>query len=154
MVFTKTMIEGEIMNLDKLKHFYTVAIKMVEIGKSMNLTEEQLEELFVLGLNHDIGYQFTNTSDIHNKVGGEVLKRQNYKYWKEVYYHGEINPEYESLYLDILNLSDMQVTGKGEDVGFDKRLLGIKERYGEDSNIYKKCSILIEQLKEKYSEQK
>lgn len=117
----------------------------------MQLESSTLIELFVLGLNHDIGYQFAKGYKPHNKVGGEILKKQNYKYWKEVYYHGEVNIDYNSLYLDILNLADMQIDKKGNDVGFGKRLIDIKNRYGEDSIVYKKCCDLIKNLKEKYN---
>lgn len=134
------------MDFDRIKHSYSVAKKMQEIGINMNLNNEQIKELFILGLNHDIGYQFTDESNLHNKVGGELLKSQNYKYWQEVYYHGEINIEYKSLYLDILNLADMQIDRYGQDVGFTQRLIDIKTRYGENSTTYKKCSNLIEQL--------
>lgn len=125
------------MNFDRLKHSYRVAIKMQDIGKKLKLESNQINELFILGLNHDIGYQFTNNHTIHNRIGGKNLKQTNYKYWKEVYYHGETNIEYNSLYLDILNLSDIQIDKYGNNVGFDKRLIDIKKRYGEDSNTYK-----------------
>lgn len=139
------------MTIDRIKHSYSVALKMQEIGKSLNLTDEQINELFILGFNHDIGYQFVNDNESHNKIGGEILKQSNYKYWKEVYYYGEINITYSSLYLDILNLADMQIDKSGNDVGFDKRLIDIKNRYKEESIIYKKCYTLIEQLKSKYN---
>ena len=42
----------------------------------------------------------------------------------------------------------MQIDKCGKDVGYDKRLEDIKARYGEDSNIYKKANILINNLKE------
>lgn len=138
------------MDLDRLKHSYSVAIKMQEIGRKLKLEEDKLNELFILGLNHDIGYQFTQDHTIHNKVGGKTLEKSNYKYWKEVYYHGEIDIEYNSLFLDILNLSDMQIDKSGNDVGFNKRLIDIKNRYGENSDVYQKCINLIETLKNKY----
>ena len=135
------------MDLDSLKHSYGVALKMKEIGHKLNLSNEDINELFVLGYNHDIGYQFIEDSSIHDKVGGNVLKISNYKYWKEVYYHGDIDVDYESLYLDILNMADMQIDRYGNDVGYDKRLLDIESRCGSDSLVYKKCSALIQKLK-------
>ena len=138
------------MDLDRLKHSYGVAKKMQEIGKKLNLNEKEQNNLFIIGLIHDIGYQFTDTLEIHNKVGGEYLKQVNYKYWREIYYHGEINIEYESLYLDLLNIADLQIDKYGEDVGFSNRLIDIKNRYKEDSLVYKKCEKLTEKLKNKY----
>ena len=59
------------------------------------------EELYTLGLLHDIGYLF-GSSD-HNIIGGNFLREQQYKYWKEVYYHGIPHPSYSSRILDELN---------------------------------------------------
>ena len=72
---------------DRLKHSLAVARKMVEIGKEHKLNDEQLQELFTLGYNHDIGYEFENNEN-HRIIGGNILKSNNYKYWQEVYYHG------------------------------------------------------------------
>lgn len=131
---------------DRLNHSIAVARKMVEIGKKYNLNEEQLQDLFVLGFNHDIGYEYGNNEN-HRIIGGNILKQNNYKYWQEVYYHGEIDCEYSSLYLDILNRADMQIDKYGNDVGYNNRLEDIKTRYGKGSNIYKKAEILINNLR-------
>ena len=113
------------------------------------MSDEQLQDLFVLGYNHDIGYEYGNNAN-HRIVGGNILKQNNYKYWQEVYYHGNPDCEYKSLFLEILNMADMQIDKYGNDVGFNKRLIDIKNRYGENSNVYKKCLNLIETLKNKY----
>ena len=89
--------------------------------------------LFLLGYNHDIGYDFCFDKKEHNIVGGELLKNNGYKYWKEVYYHGNPDCKYKSLILKILNMADMQIDKYGNDVGYEKRLEDIKNRYGEDS---------------------
>lgn len=133
------------MDNDRLKHSYAVANKMVELGKEKTLPDEQLQELFLLGYLHDIGYQF-GTNENHNMIGGNLLRNSNYKYWKEVYYHGIPNSEYKSLYLDILNTADMMIDKCGNDVGFDKRLDDIKNRYGEDSIQYINCVKIINEL--------
>ena len=95
------------MNFDRLKHSYGVAKKMYEIGSLLSLNDKELEQLYILELNHDIGYEFTKVGFEHNKVGGNILKKSGFKYWKEVYFHGEIQNEYDSLFLDILNSADM-----------------------------------------------
>lgn len=136
------------MNEDRLKHSYSVAKKMMEIGKNYNLNDENIQELFLLGLNHDIGYEFTGNGINHNKIGGIILKNSGYKYWKEVYYHGELTNEYESLYLNILNQADMQIDKYGNDVGYENRLKDIETRYKIDSEVYRKCKELVESLKE------
>ncbi len=134
------------MDYDRLKHSYAVANKMIELGKEKSLSEIELQELFLLGYLHDIGYEF-GTNENHNVIGGNLLKERNYKYWQEVYYHGIPNSEYKSLYLDILNTADMMIDKYGNDVGFEKRLEDIKARYGKNSIQYKNCSKMISKLK-------
>ena len=136
------------MDNDRLKHSLGVANKMVELAKEKGLSEIEIQELFLLGFIHDIGYRF-DINNNHAKIGGEILKQSNYKYWKEVYYHGFPNIEFKSEYLDILNYADMSIDKYGNDVGFDKRWEDIKSRHGEDSNAYKNCVKLINELKNK-----
>lgn len=57
---------------DRLKHSLVVARKMVEIGKIYKMSEKQIQELFILGINHDIGYEFGDNSN-HNEIGGDIL---------------------------------------------------------------------------------
>ena len=134
------------MDEDRLNHSLAVARKMVEIGKINKLTQEQLQDLFVLGYNHDIGYEYGNNEN-HSTIGGNILKQSNYKYWKEIYYHGKTNIEYSSLYLDILNQADMQIDKYGNDVGYDNRLNDIKNRYGLNSSAYTNAKELIEMIR-------
>ena len=134
------------MNEDRLRHSIAVARKMVEIAKSKNLSDEDIKNCFIIGYNHDIGYEFTKNGNNHNTIGGEIL-RNNFKYWREIYYHGEINVEYKSLYLDILNQADMQIDKYGNDVGYNKRLEDIKNRYGKDSDVYNKCCKIVDKIR-------
>ena len=138
------------MDLDRLKHSIAVARKMVEIAKKLNLNEEEIKNCFIIGYNHDVGYEFTINGINHNIIGGELLKNSNFKYWREIYYHGEINNEYHSIYLDILNQADMHIDKYGNDVGYDKRLEDVLNRYGEDSEVYKKCYMLVKNIKNKF----
>ena len=130
------------MDIDRLKHSYAVAKKMMDIAKEYDLSKEDIMNCFLIGLNHDIGYEFTPNGINHNKSGGQLLRDNGFKYWQEVYYHGEVESEYSSLYLDILNKADMQIDKFGNDVGHVKRLEDIKNRYGKESDIYKKSRII------------
>jgi len=134
-------------DIDRLNHSLAVANKMVEIGKNLNLKESDLQDLFVLGYNHDIGYEFCTDNLKHNIIGGGILKNNGYKYWKEVYYHGNPDAEYKSLFLKILNMADMKIDKYGNDVGYEKRLEDIKSRYGKNSKPYICSSKIINSLK-------
>ena len=129
------------MDENRLKHSYAVAKKMIEIGKEKNLSDEELEDLYVLGFNHDMAYHFTEYGKDHNIIGGEILKRNGYKYWKEVYYHGRITDEYDSLYLTILNQADMQINKYGEDVGYTGTQKKKLKRYKKEIKEQKKIKL-------------
>ena len=133
------------MDFDRMKHSLAVARKMVEIGKNLELDEEQIQELFLLGFNHDIGYEF-GINENHNIIGGTILKNSGYNFWQEVYYHGNPEADYNSLYLDILNEADMKINKYGEVVGYEKRLSDIRSRYGSDSVQYNNALKIIDYL--------
>lgn len=140
------------MDENKLKHSIAVARKMVEIAKSKNFSNEDIQNCFVIGYNHDIGYEFTKNGINHNIIGGEILKNNNFKYWREIYYHGETNIEYNSLYLDILNQADMQIDKYGNDVGYEKRLADIENRYGISSIQYLNSKAIVAKVGGNYGE--
>ena len=137
------------MDNDRLKHSIAVARKMVEISKLNGMSEEDVEICFIIGYNHDIGYEYTKNGINHNKIGGKILKKMGFKYWQDIYYHGIVDTKYRSKYLDILNQADMQIDKYGNDVGYIKRLEDIKNRYGEQSSIYMNCEELINKLIER-----
>lgn len=130
------------MDENRSLHSLGVAKKMVAIGRSKGLKLSELNDLFTLGIVHDIGYEFGPGNE-HQKLGGLVLKENGYRYWQEVYYHGLIQNEYSSLFLDILNQADMQIDKNGVDVGYSGRLEDIKSRYKEDSKVYASCVELV-----------
>lgn len=141
------------MDNNRILHSLGVAKKMVAIGKEKGLTETELIDLFTLGINHDIGYEFGDGSH-HQENGGLVLKRNGYRYWQEVYYHGLVQTEYSSLFLDILNQADMQIDKYGNDIAYAGRLEDIKSRYGENSKVYKTCVELVNFIKKNDAEDK
>lgn len=129
-------------NQDRQYHIFAVAILMKEKAKILHLNEQ---EMFTLGILHDIGYEFDQT-ETHNITGGNILKKQNYKYYKEVKYHGDPLTEYTSKELCLLNYCDMHINGKGKYVSFEERLEDIKLRRGENSLFYINAKKIIDKL--------
>ena len=132
---------------DRNKHIFAVARLMKENAEKIGLDKQ---EMFTLGLLHDIGYEFGGSEE-HHTVGAEILRKQNYKYYKEVLYHGKPNTGYSSKALDLLNFADMHIDKKGNFVSFEDRLEDIKSRRGEDSPHYKNSKAIIDELKKKLS---
>ncbi len=135
---------------DRKKHMFGVAEFLRNYALEQNMSQHDCDELYTLGLLHDIGYAFLEEKDYyqHGIVGGEFLKTQNYQYWREVYYHGVVNCAYQSKYLDLLNCADMHVDSKGNVVSFEARLEDITRRHGTTIIQLNACQ-LIDELKAK-----
>ena len=131
---------------DRILHSLTVANQMKEKAEELGWDEKKVQEMFVLGINHDIGYQFGDNAN-HNMIGGLILKEMGFKYYKEVMFHGVNGPEYKSKELDLLNWADMRTDGKGKRVTFEERLQDIANRRGKNSSAYieseKMCKSLV-----------
>lgn len=107
--------------------------------------KDYANDMFILWYLHDIGKQFWYTID-HAQKGWEILRKSDYKYWREVYYHWSIDIEYDSPELDLLNFSDLQVLQDWSQVTIKERLDDIWSRYGIESFQYKNAVLLAEKL--------
>ena len=117
-----------------MKHSLAVATKMKEIVSGEQDTYScSPDDAFILGMLHDIGYEFCKKQREHAQKGGEVLKAQGYKYWKEVYYHGIPQTEYFSPELNLLNYVDLITGPSGQYMDVQKRIEDISNRYGKGS---------------------
>ena len=123
--------------------FETRQVHMLSVGRYMKVLSkikgwsiERQQEMLVLGMLHDIGYELNPKTDDHAKIGGEFLKSQGYTYWREIYHHGKADCEYKSEELDLLNTADLTIGPFGNNVGVQERLFDIQSRYGVDSESY------------------
>ncbi len=137
-------------SFDRMTHQLSVARDLVEQAQSRGTySEQELQNLFVLGYLHDIGYEFATDPDDHAAIGGEVLKRLGFTYWAEVANHGNPESSYSSAELDLLNSADMHTSSTGERVTYAERLQDIADRYGEDSPRYQNARTIIANLESK-----
>lgn len=138
---------------DRLRHMHAVAVKMQKLANSSLFQCQPYRfvgsEAFVLGFLHDIGYQFSWAGNGHAKAGGAILKRQGYKFWKEVYYHGDPDTDYDSPSLWLLNYVDMTTSPKGKSCTIKERIEDMGVRYGEDSKQVKDAIKIAQMLKER-----
>lgn len=130
------------------KHILGVARRCKELACKFKPNDNKYaEDMFLLGLLHDFGYEFIESNESHAITGGEILKRSGYQYWQEVSLHGNEKVEQMSDELFILNCADMTTGPNGEDLTMEARLKEIGNRFGFDSEPYKKCVIEINKLK-------
>lgn len=133
---------------NRLYHSLAVARKMKELVLDSNPDDvEFAHEMFVLGMIHDIGYEFVEDQKDHERLGGELLKNMDFKYWKEIYWHGNPKSPYTSRALDILNIADNSISPDGKPILPSMRLSDIENRYGKDSVQAKNAQELMAKLK-------
>lgn len=128
----------------RIMHMLGVARRAAELGKEIfGWDAKKCEELFVMGLLHDVGYEFVCSQTKHEEYGGELLQRLGFKYSEEIYHHGRVVTSFSTAELIILNIADMQTSKDGVRITMDERLVDIQERYGVRSEQY----AVAEQLK-------
>lgn len=130
------------------QHILGVARKAKILADKLKPNNVQYaEDMFLLGIMHDLGYEFMESNASHAYVGGEILKRNNYQFWSEVSLHGNETVKNMSDELFILNCADMSTGPNGENFTFDERLEEIASRFGKDADAYKKCVVEVEKLR-------
>ena len=130
----------------KIMHMRSVAELMYERAYEISGNKEYAEDMYALGLLHDIGYIFG--SDEHGANGADLMCRNGYEYENEIRYHGKVDVPEECLTDELLLLQwcDMSVLPGGAKVTCDERLEDIGNRYGFDSNTYKSCQMVCARL--------
>lgn len=137
---------------NKIMHSASVAQHMSENATKYGLDRE---EMYVLGLLHDIGYLFGQRD--HAEDGDRLLREFGLtgKYAGFIALH-DTNPfelkkqygEHINPVLFLLQQADMTVDALGNFVGFDKRLKEIGRRYGEDSKAYETAKAIVKYQKQ------
>lgn len=129
----------------RLRHELRVANKMrALVTAHPEICHATPDEMFQLGYVHDCGKGYTRVD--HARVGGEILKAEGFRFWKEVAHHGNPETSYRSPELDLLNWADMTVTADGKDVSLQGRLDDIALRYGKDSKPWRDAAKMAESI--------
>lgn len=138
------------LTIDRMKHSLAVAEKMKRIvNEDPDEYIASPDDAFVIGILHDIGYEFVDDQKEHAHKGGLLLREQGYKYWREIYYHGIPQDKFDSKELWLLNYVDMITGPTGEYVTVQQRMNDISARYGKESWQEKEAIELSIMLKDK-----
>ena len=134
---------------ERLHHILNVARECYKIAKSEGFHEDFCRKMFMIGWNHDVGYEFSVTQEEHPKISSEMIHQMvginnvydvliSKKANDAIYYHGKCPDESLKRVNEwrILNIADMTIDSKGNKVTVSQRLDDIKNRYGEDSDQY------------------
>ena len=136
---------------DRLHHILGVARKAYKIAKEMGYDERFARRMFMIGWNHDVGYEFAEKRAEHAGLSAELLCAlrggfdvMTYPLYEDkecedavsaVRNHGRYTG-HETAEWKILNMADMLIDSKGKEVTVSQRLEDIRNRYGEHSDQY------------------
>lgn len=112
-------------------------------------------KMFVIGFNHDVGYEFTERKSKvnHGVIGSMILEHafghHSSKGLEAIKYHGnpETPEEYRNLEWYVLNHADLTIDSEGNEVTMEERLDNIKEKNGADSTSYNDAKIMVQIIK-------
>lgn len=138
---------------DRIRHMLSVARKCYSLAKeTYNLSEDDARTCFVMGLLHDIGYEFCEKNSEHPEVGYNMLEHlTNNTYLCNrinniIKNHGNINVKHNSILDKILNTADLSVDAKGNFVSVEERIKDIGNRYGFNSSNYLDAKKMAEMI--------
>lgn len=140
------------LTVDNLKHMLGVARKCYSMALYKGFTETEARQLFIMGLLHDAGKEFTDD----NNEQGKALKASledlfDYNIFtsemiEAIELHGKPEQNQNNTLLKILNEADLSVNHFGEDCGVYSRLIDIENRYGTNSKEYSDALKLAKEL--------
>lgn len=160
---------------NRMKHIMGVARRCAELAQEKGWSEDRQRQAFLMGWNHDIGYEFCSDFEEHASKGSDVIRRSfgfisfnqfiseanatrlcSFCWWPEIKFHGypRNHPKrmnegipYESDMLDILNIADITTTSEGERCTAQERLNELESRgISKDSEKYQNMYLLCEEL--------
>ena len=122
---------------NRWQHILGVARKAKILAQALRPNDEKyLEDMFLLGMLHDFGYEFTENGKKHAMVAGQILERSGYKYWQDVVNHSEKATDNMSDETFIINCADLSVSPDGKDITISARVEDIGRRHGKNSTQY------------------
>jgi hypothetical protein len=135
---------------DRLHHIIGVARKCYSIAKEEGFSEGFCKKMFMVGRNHDVGYEFAEYQKDHPRESESMCMLLHNTGELDpgiiaIGNHGCIN-DINSDELRILNTADMLIDGKGNEVTAEERLKDIAQRYGFYSEQYETCKKLCQKL--------
>ena len=125
---------NEKINENKKKHMFGVVQFMYEQAPKYNLNPE---EMYTLGLLHDIGYIYDGWKK-HEEKGSNLLKNLGFKYHKEVGQHGIDISDSDILSKEAMLLiaADSCVDFEGNIGDFNSRRKDIENRYNKSDRQF------------------
>ena len=143
-------MNNKIIKIDenRLHHILGVARECYNISRLLGYNEKFCQKMFMIGWNHDVGYEFEEPK-FHARKSGELIKLLGSYIYKDVLNsisnHGLKESKMVSEESQILNIADLLIDGKGNKVNsLQDRLEDIANRWGgKDTIQYKTAKEMV-----------
>lgn len=146
-----------VLSEERIKHMHGVAEFMYAHADEFECKQLDKEQLYVVGLLHDIGY--IKSIHGHGVRGAELIGEETFMY-ECIWWHEVPPQEYmEVTHLSaceipqeivLLWLADMSVESTGEnagrEIGVKQRLASIEEHFGSNSKQYRTSKQIVDWL--------
>lgn len=121
-----------VLTKERIKHCAGVASFIYDYGNKHGFSKMEIEELYVVGLLHDIGYLNNKAGIQHGKAGADLCRDLGLKeqYCELIENHGVFS-ENASATQKLFWLADMCIDRDGKFEGYEKRYRSICKRFGE-----------------------
>ena len=128
-----------------------VARECYKLAKKEGLSEEDARVYWLIGLLHDIGYEFTDYSENYADIGADILEELGLKQmglfkWSEfrnaIRNQGDAHINNNNL-LKILNKANLSINETGDYCTYEERLQELENKYGKESIEYINAKQLI-----------
>lgn len=132
---------------DRLRHMREVARLLVDLADIAKITYTvPRDAIFLIGLLHDVGYEYSLEQAHHPKIGADMVKHLNPMLAHYVGLHGDPRIKQNEPILALLNIADLATGPAGEHLTIEARLANIARRYGEHSQQHTDAAELYAQI--------
>ena len=128
-------------------YYFGVARKMRKLAEETRPNDKDFaEDMFLLGLVHGVGEEFSDLEPMFSEISGGILKENGYKYWEEAAHFGYYN--YDSEAFDLLSIAILTTSKDGEDISAVEKLEEISQSImGQNSIVYQRYKDLANHMK-------
>lgn len=146
-----------LLNNNRLAHSIGVANFLYTYGLTHNYSAKDTQNLYLMGLLHDIGYLDNPSGANHAAKGSDILRRNGFhqKFTNCIRFHGKV-PEKQPISKNqkLLWLGDLCINHRGDFVGYHTRFQSISLRYKSDDRRYQNVKRIIDILEKEFPEYK
>ncbi len=133
----------------RLHHLLGVAKKCYQLAKERGHDEEFCRKMFLLGFIHDIGFEFSGSTKVHEEISAQMLQYlgldENSNEVQAVKHHNSFLSRGNEEWL-ILVEADMTTDNEGNPISVMARLDSIQDIYGDYSEEYEYACELCAQV--------